>query len=136
MRQRPATFSLILLAVFVITALLMPVAYGKGKGQPGVKVEMKVKIAKEFPDFPLPLTAELVAQNKQKAPKGWTEYRVIGFSLEGLEIFYKTHMPGHGWKLGHYKNNTWVWRRGERIITVIFVEIGPFTLIQVREAKG
>ncbi|MGQ9780422.1 MAG: hypothetical protein ACUVRM_11230 [Bacillota bacterium] len=134
--RRRLTGALILWAVLT-AAVLAPVA-AKGGGPKGgeLKIEIKIKMAKEFANFPLPFAAELVAREKQKAPKGWTEYRVIGFSADTLAVFYRHNMPGHGWKLGHYKDNTWVWRRGHRTITVVFVEIGPFCLIQVRETRG
>ena len=118
---------LILCAVLTAAALASVTADGKGKGHD------KMKISGEFANFPLPFAAELVAKSKQKAAKEWTEYSVLGFSLSALSLFYKNNMPGHGWKLGHYKGNTWLWRRGKRSITVVFVRIGPFCLIQVRE---
>jgi len=124
-------FSLILTAAVLASGA----AYAKGKGPQGGQGQIKIKISGEFADFPLPFSAELVAKNKQKAARGWTEYRVIGFSLDTLTVFYRENMPGHGWKLGHYKDNTWVWRRGKRTITVVFVQIGPLCLIQVRETK-
>ena len=127
--------ALILCAV-LIAAVLAPVAAGgKGKGQKDGQVQVKIKISGEFADFPLPFSADLVARNKQKAARSWTEYQVIGFSPGALTVFYRTHMPGHGWKLGHHKGNTWVWRRGKRSITVVFVQIGPFSLIRVRETR-
>lgn len=126
---------LILCAVLTAAVLAPVAAGGKGKGQKGGQAQVKVKISGEFANFPLPFAAELVAKDKQKAAKEWTEYRVIGFSADTLAVFYRNNMPGHGWKLGHYKGNTWVWRRGNRSITVVFVQIGPFCLIQVRETK-
>ena len=127
----------LLLYAVMITTFPAPVA-AKGGGPKGgpVNIQIKVKMAKEVADFPLPFTAMLVAKEKQKAPTGWIEYRVIGFSANTLAVFYRNNMPGHGWKLGHYKGNTWVWRRGNRSITVVFVQVGPFCLIQVRETKG
>ena len=118
---------LILCAVLTAAALASVTADGKGKGYD------KMKISGEFANFPLPFTAGRVANNRQKAARGWTEYLVIGYSVNTLSVFYQHNMPGHGWKLGHYKGNTWLWRRGKRSITVVFIQIGPFCLIQVRE---
>jgi hypothetical protein len=128
-----------LAGIFILCAILAPAvlpcaaANVKGKGQQGGQAQVTVKLSMQIANFPLPFAAELVAGNKQKAPRGWTEYRVIGFSASTLMVFYRQNMPGHGWKLGHYKGNTWVWLRGRRSLTVIFVQSDRYCLIQVRE---
>ena len=136
MMMRGRNFISIGIALCLVVAAAVVAAKGKGPGSgaPAGNAKPKVKISAQYANFPLPYAAELVPGNKQKAAKGWTEYRVLGFSLDSLTLFYRTNMPGHGWKLGHYKGNTWTWRRGNRTVVVVYVRISIFCLIQIGRA--
>jgi len=106
---------------------------GKSSGKGPVRVQ--VKISAQFANFPLPVGTQLVPKQKQKAAAGWVEYRVT-LSTVSLAAFYRTNMPGHGWKLKSCRGNTWTWSHGRRTIIVIYVRITPFfSFIQVRELR-
>ncbi len=126
------------LAVTLACVLVIPdPVLGKpGPAKPSAsKPAIKVKVSAEFAHFPLPYAAALVAKSKQKTAKEWTEYRV-GMSLVSLAGFYRTNMPGHGWKLKANKGNTWTWTRGNRTIVVMYVRVTALvSLIAVREMR-
>lgn len=116
------------------TVLAGPKAKGGGGGG-GADVKVKVKISAEFADFPLPFAAVLITRSRRSAGFTWTEYRV-GLPLVSVSGFYKLNMPGHGWKLRAANGNSWIWTRGKRTVSVVFVRVTPlFSLIRVREYR-
>lgn len=97
---------------------------------------LKVKISAEIADFPLPYLAVKVSAKQQKAPRGWFEYRAA-LGWESLLSFYKSNMPGHGWKLVSVRGAYQTWRHGNRYIQIRHVRMMLILcLIQVRVLRG
>lgn len=139
MRRANLALVIALLCLVLITAVA-PMAWGSGKGNSGGKssggpAKVQVKISTQFANFPLPIGAQLVPRDKHKAGSEWTVYRA-GLSILSITSFYRTNMPGHGWKLKTNKGNSWTWARGNRTISVVYIRLGSLlTYIQVREYR-
>ncbi len=128
----------ILAAGIMTAAAAMGLALGspQAEAQTNVNIDISIRLSSQFAYFPLPAAALVITGAKKHYGREWTEYRV-GMPVAVATGFYNRHMPGQGWKLKRHEGNNWIWCRGPRMLTVMFVAVNPYTtLIAVREAPA